>query len=66
MTFSADTSRVHSRIRSTVSGVGGDHVFAPALQGDLVRHDFLIENPSETELELRGVEGFPGSVRPTV
>jgi hypothetical protein len=38
------------------------YVFEPALQGDIVRHDFVIRNDSEEILEIHEVRGFPGCV----
>ncbi|MFP4534036.1 MAG: DUF1573 domain-containing protein, partial [Desulfobacterales bacterium] len=37
-----------------------EYVFEPALQGDLVKHDFIIENDSMTPLELNDAEGCCG------
>lgn len=66
----AEPKRVHSK--SIVDGARGQHVFEPALQGDLVLHDFIITNDRQDVLELRNVDmctgclldGYSKSIQP--
>jgi hypothetical protein len=46
--------------RSKVEKPHSKYEFAPALQGDIVKHDFIIENNSDKPLELRDAEGCCG------
>ncbi len=46
--------------RSRVEKAHSRYEFEPALQGDIVKHDFIIENHSEAPLKLRNVEGCCG------
>ena len=48
--------------RSFVGQAHSRHEFEPALQGDLVRHDFIIRNDSDEILEIHEVQGFPGCI----
>ncbi len=48
--------------RSSVDQPHSRYVFEPALQGDVVRHDFIIGNDSEEVLEIDEVRGFPGCI----
>jgi len=45
---------------SSIEKPHSKYEFDPALQGDIVKHDFIIKNESETPLELRDVEGCCG------
>jgi hypothetical protein len=51
---------VHSK--SLVDQPHSHHVLEPALQGDVVRHDFIIRNDFEEVLEIDEVRGFPGCI----
>ncbi len=46
--------------RSKVEKSRSKYEFAPALQGDIVKHDFIIENNSDVTLEIRDAEGCCG------
>ncbi len=48
--------------QSMVDRAHSRHVFEPALQGDVVRHDFIIRNDSQEMLEIEEVRGFPGCI----
>jgi hypothetical protein len=48
--------------RSSVAFPHSRYVFEPALQGDVVRHDFVIGNHSPEILEIDEVRGFPGCI----
>jgi hypothetical protein len=53
-----ETEPVYSS--SPVDSSHSRYEFEPALQGDVVRHDFIIANDSEEVLEIEEVKGFPG------
>lgn len=53
-----DVKPVYSRSR--VEKAHSEYVFEPALQGDIVKHDFIIENDAMAPLELDDVEGCCG------
>ena len=53
-----DIKPVYSRSR--IEKPHSKYEFDPALQGDIVKHDFILENESDTTLELRDVEGCCG------
>jgi len=53
-----DIKPVYSR--SKVEKAKSEYIFEPALQGDLVKHDFIIENTAMAPLELNDVEGCCG------
>lgn len=53
-----DTKPVYSR--SEVKGGHSSYEFEPALQGDIVKHDFIVKNDSMAPLELSQVEGCCG------
>lgn len=55
-----ETEPVYSASR--VDQPHGQHQLEPALQGDTVRHDFLIGNDSKEMLELRDVQGCSGCI----
>ena len=48
--------------RSSVDSPHSRYEFEPALQGDVVRHDFVIGNDSPEVLEIDEVRGFPGCI----
>ncbi len=48
--------------RSFVDSPQSRYVFEPSLQGDVVRHDFVIGNDSPEVLEIDEVRGFPGCI----
>ncbi|MAE95351.1 MAG: hypothetical protein CL910_11875 [Deltaproteobacteria bacterium] len=50
------------RSQSRVEGARSRHVFAPVLQGDVVRHDFLVKNDGHEPLELREVRACSGCI----
>ncbi len=50
------------RSRSYIEKAHSKYVFEPVLQGDIVKHDFIIENVSKTALELKGAEGCCGAI----
>jgi hypothetical protein len=54
------TEPIHSS--STVDRPHSRYQLEPALQGDVVRHDFIIANDSEEVLEIEEVRGFPGCI----
>lgn len=51
---------IHSK--SPIHDFESEYVFEPAMQFDLIKHDFLIQNPSKETLELRKVESCCGSL----
>lgn len=53
-----DIKPVYSR--SEVKGGHSSYEFEPALQGDIVKHDFIVKNDSMAPLELYDVEGCCG------
>ncbi len=58
--FGIPTQPVSSE--SIVDDFESEYSFAPVLQFDLVKHNFLIKNPSSEPLELRKVESCCGSL----
>ncbi len=46
--------------RSKLETANSEYVFEPALQGDLVKHDFIIENDAMVPLELNDAESCCG------
>jgi hypothetical protein len=48
--------------QSYVEQARGRYVFDPVLQGDIVKHDFIIKNDAKNILELSGAEGCCGCI----
>ncbi len=48
--------------KSIVRDFESEYSFEPALQFDLIKHDFLIQNPAKEPLNLRNVTGCCGSI----